>query len=135
MTNYSMIYSRLNGINRAERTILEIMGTLTNDLREYIKADRANAKREIRKALRNVEDPLAKSLRDGGKRACSDGDFGYYEFWYEPDDPAMTDEEVAEYVDSEYAYHSYYAGGPFTHVFWERTPYGLRIITHNSLDV
>lgn len=135
MTNYSMIYSKLNGINRAERIILRVMGTLTDEEREYIEADRADAKREIRKALRNIKDPLEKSLLDGGKHGCSSDWYSYYEYWYEPDDPTMTDEEVAEYVDSEYGYSCRYPGGSFTRAYWERTSYGLRIITYNSMDI
>lgn len=134
MANYSMIYAKLNDINRAER-IIKKHGALTAETRNYIEAERIEAKRKIRKALRNIEDPLAKSLRDGGKRSCSNDWYSYYEFWYEPDDPTMTDEEVAEYVDSEYSYSCRYPGGPFTRAYWERTPSGLRIITYNSMDI
>ena len=135
MANYSNIYRKLICINEAEREAMEILGTLTDDQRKYYDEKRISAKREIRKALRKIEDPLAKSLLDGGKRGCSSDWYSYYEFWYEPDDPTMTDEEVAEYVDGEYSYSCRYPGGAFTRAYWERTPYGLRIITYNSMDI
>ena len=137
MTNYSDIYLKLICINECEREALEILGALTTEQRKYYDDKRADIKREIRKTLRNIEDPLAKSLRDGGKRTCSGGDgYGdYYEFWYESDDPDMTDEEVADYVDSEYYWSARYPGGAFTHVYWKRTQCGLRVITYNGLDI
>ena len=132
---YSNIYAKLISIDETEQIIREVTGTLTDEQRKHLDDRRIEAKREIRKALRSIEDPLAKSLLDGGKRGCSSDWYSYYEFWYESDDPTMTDEEVAEYVDSEYGYSCRYPGGPFTRAYWERTPYGLRIITYNSMDI
>lgn len=138
MNTYANIYAKLTNIDEIEAIILEVTGTITPEQRKHFDERRIEAKREIRRHLRDLPgDPLAKSLLDGSKRACSgsDGYGDYYEFWYEPDDPDMTDEEVAEYVDSEYHWSARYPGGAFTHVYWKRTQYGLRVITYNGLDI
>lgn len=133
--NYSNIYAKLFDIDEDEKIILDVVGELTDKQRKHFDNRRIIAKRTIRKALQGIHDPLEKSMRNGGKRSCSDNGIGYYEFWYEPDDPQMTDEEVIEYVDSEYRLRARYPGDVFTHVYWNRTKNGLRIITYTSLDV
>ena len=136
MNTYTDIYAKLTSIDEVEAIILKVTGTITAEQRKHLDEQRIEAKRAIRQSLRDLPgDPLAKSLLDGSKRSCSNDWYSYYEFWYETDDPSMTDEEVAEYVNSEYSYSCQYPGGPFTRAYWARTPYGLRVITYNSLDI
>lgn len=131
-----MLFEKLTRIDEVESIILDMTGEITPEQREYLDAERIRVKREIRRRLRNMPgDPLTESLLDGGKRSCSNDWYSYYEFWYEADDLTMTDEEIAEYVASEYSYSCQYPGGPFVRAYWARTPYGLRIITYHSLDI
>lgn len=124
------LYVYLMNLARMEKEISEMLGRPFEYTEERIKT-----KRQIRR-LAKIDDPAwNKSLLEGGKRSVSDGEYGYYEFWYEYDDPEMTDEEVARYVDREYRWTADRPGATFTMVYWKRTAYGLRIITYTGLDI
>lgn len=116
---------------------LQTLMTEHPDAKEGIEERIADVKREIRRMYKAQEDPLEKSLLQGGRRnVCEDPEEpDYLTFWCEPDDPFRDWLETAEYVDNEYSYPCRYPGGPFTRVWFIRNQCGLWIIQHHSMDI
>ena len=116
---------------------LQTLMTKHPDAKEGIEELIADVKREIRKMYKTQEDPLEKSLLQGGKRAVQNDpeSTGYYTFWLEPDDPDRSYEETIEYVESEYSYPCRCPGAIFVNADFRRTELGLWIITWTDWDI
>lgn len=107
----------------------------------------ADLKRTARRLSRRGSDryskPVTETTFDNRRYVYPyENDPDVIDFWFESDN-GETDEEIDEYVDSvlrTYCYGTYSnpdgAGLPFTsYVHWKRTPYGIRFIRCNSINI
>lgn len=130
--SYQKIFANMISAKRLEEDVRAVCGEVTPAGREWLDEQYKEAKQETRRVLATIKDPLATSIRKGGKRSFTSGD-RQITFWIEKD-IGESDGELSAYVQAVYSYHTG-PGGLYQEADWKRTRFGLLIVLTEGRDV